>query len=110
MHVSTSHACVCCVQAEDAKKAAEEAAAKALADAVAAALASSDPVERLRAMLAADKDAPTIVKELKGMTVEGGVAGGARAGRMGGAVRPNSGRRGGGEAGLDLALVWAPAR
>lgn len=62
-------------EAEDAKKAADEAAAKAAAEAVAAALASNDPVERLRAMLLADKDAPTIVKELKGMTVEGGLAG-----------------------------------
>ncbi|KAG2429283.1 hypothetical protein HXX76_011051 [Chlamydomonas incerta] len=61
-------------KAEEEKKAAEEAAARAAAAAQAAALASADPVVRLRALLA-DKDAPTVVKELKGMTVEGGVAG-----------------------------------
>lgn len=51
-----------------------------MAAAQAAALASADPVVRLRALLA-DKDAPTVVKELKGMTVEGGVAGEGGAGR-----------------------------
>ncbi|PNW81558.1 hypothetical protein CHLRE_06g251600v5 [Chlamydomonas reinhardtii] len=61
-------------KAEEEKKAAEEEAARAVAAAQAAALASADPVVRLRALLA-DKDAPTVVKELKGMTVEGGVAG-----------------------------------
>ncbi|GLC41065.1 hypothetical protein PLESTB_000947300 [Pleodorina starrii] len=62
-------------KAEEAKRAAEEAAAKAAAEAQAAALASSDPVVRIRAMLA-EKDAPTIVKEVKAMTgVEGGLAG-----------------------------------
>nr|BBC28485.1 eukaryotic translation initiation factor 5 [Eudorina sp. NIES-3984]BBC28496.1 eukaryotic translation initiation factor 5 [Eudorina sp. 2006-703-Eu-15] len=62
-------------KAEDAKRAAEEEAARAAAEAKAAALASADPVVRLRALLA-DKDAPTIVKEIRAMTgVEGGTAG-----------------------------------
>nr|BCL66175.1 eukaryotic translation initiation factor 5 [Volvox reticuliferus] len=61
--------------AEDAKRAAEEMAAKVAAEAHASALASADPVVRLRALLA-DKDATTIVKEVRGMTgVEGGLAG-----------------------------------
>ncbi|GLI62885.1 eukaryotic translation initiation factor 5 [Volvox africanus] len=60
---------------EDAKRAAEAAAAKASSEAQAAALASLDPVVRLRALFR-DKDAASIVKEIRGLTgVEGGMAG-----------------------------------
>ncbi len=61
-------------QAEEERRAAEEAAARAAAAAQAAALSSADPVVRLRAVLA-ERDAPSVVKELRGMTVDGGVAG-----------------------------------
>ncbi|KAG2486162.1 hypothetical protein HYH03_015126 [Edaphochlamys debaryana] len=61
-------------KAEDEKRAAEEAAARAAAEAQAAALASGDPVVRLRAVLA-ERDAPSVVKELRAMDVPGGLAG-----------------------------------
>ncbi|GFR43167.1 hypothetical protein Agub_g4216 [Astrephomene gubernaculifera] len=61
-------------KAEEEKRAAEEAAARAAAEAQAAALASADPVVRIRALL--DKDAATIVKEIRTLTgVDGGLAG-----------------------------------
>ncbi len=69
-------------QAEEEKRAAEEEAARAAAEATAALLASGDPVLRVRALLS-EKEPGAVVKEIKELTVEGGVAG-ARGGMLGG--------------------------
>ncbi|EFJ39923.1 eukaryotic translation initiation factor 5 [Volvox carteri f. nagariensis] len=62
-------------KAEDAKRAPEEAVAQASAEAQETVLANGDPVVRLRALLV-DKDASTIVNEIRTMPgVEGGMAG-----------------------------------